>query len=203
MGSAQGSGQFAAPAELRARVFTLLAEGADGLLYRHDWNSDLPAARALAGAIPGLNAEVTALSPWLTIGAPGKTLVLPHRTGIRLSTRFAGEKGMLVFLVRDDHAGNGKRIIASPSSVDDLQAAGLDNLPEDIVTPGVITIRTALPKWCHPESIRLLRGGKWFPVADAHFAEATAEWTASIPEAADVYVIDFAPPSVGGMRGAP
>ena len=91
------------PAEFRARLYTLLAEGADGYFMRHDWQRAHDANPGLNEAIIAANREAAALAPWLSVGGMrGHAWTEEGYPLIEVSTRSAGDGGLLVFLVRKD-----------------------------------------------------------------------------------------------------
>jgi len=186
-GAPPGSGRFVSPEMLRARVFTLLSAGADGLLFRHAWNADIPEARALDAVIPGLNAETAALIPWLEIGAAGESHPIPGHPGFRLHTRLAGDKGLIAFIVGEDatFAPDAKTLHSSEDSR--------------------LSISIVLPPWARPGGVfRTTPEGlrEWHEVMTE---EERVVLSVPVPTGADAYLVKYLETPLGSReqrRGA-
>jgi len=165
-----GGTGFIEPAELRARVFTILGEGADGLLYRHDWSADLPDLNA---AIPPLNAEVGHLIPWLTIGTARGEAQVDGPPGVRATTRWAGDRGMIVFCV-DENAG-GRASTASDAATS-----------MRVVVP--------LPEWAEATGVSRVTPDGLVAVEDAVLSPVVT-FRAPAPDGGDAYIVHFRAPA--------
>lgn len=163
---------FADPGELRARVFTLLAEGADGLLYRHAWNTTTPRGQALTHAIPSLNAEIRSLIPWLEIGTVAENREIDGHPELRLSTRWAGDKGLVAFIIR-------KKIgFGQASPVAETSAPAL-------------SLHVPLPSWARPFRVFQVTPEGLREWEEAGFAEGAATLAIPAPVAAAAYVVAY------------
>ena len=92
---------FARPDEFRRQVYTVLAQGARGILYRHGaWNDPKPEAQAIVQEIKKLNAELAQVRDLLAIADPLSWPDAPVRDGLRASALLAGDKALLLILVR-------------------------------------------------------------------------------------------------------
>ena len=89
------------PATFRRRVYAILSECPDALLYRHrGWKGETPDAQALNAEIRRLNAELTHLRPHLAIADVWPWPSAPQRPGLMARALLAGDQALVLLLIR-------------------------------------------------------------------------------------------------------
>ena len=134
------------PDELRRRVYTLLGENAKAIIYRRSgWTSDTDDARLMSAQIKQLNAEIGHIRDYLAIADIMPWANSVNRKDLLVRALVAGDKGLVLIIVR--------KTTALPASREPEPSAGGVDLVElvppippcftmgaiSIVTPGGLT----------------------------------------------------------------